>query len=382
MIVTSERDGSRLIVAPAGRLTADTAPQLERELKASLEGVTELILDLAALEFLSSAGLRVILNAQKSMNKQGAMTVRNVSRDVMDIFEMTGIAQIITIEKSLREISVTGCPIIGKGCTGECYQLDAETIVKLYYDFIDNAVVEKEKRYAKTALVAGISTAISYDIVTCQGRRGVLYEMLNAAPFSQAIIDAPASVERYAQMFAEFCHTLHSTPVAADVYPNQKEQYSGYVRQMDFLSAAEQAAIIRKIEAVPDVSTVLHGDLHTSNVMLQDGELILIDMGDFAVGHPLFDAGQLYGIYYYDVPPNLCELVTGIPKALGMAFWEYFEQYYFDAHSEPQRMQVRHQLLFFKFLREIHLLTFLDRKQIRIDMIRHQLLPQLDSWSF
>ena len=81
-----------------GRLDTTTAPQLEEDIKSSLEGVTELTLDLKGLDYISSAGLRVLLSAQKVMNKQGAMTVRNVSETVMEIFDVTGFSDILTIE--------------------------------------------------------------------------------------------------------------------------------------------------------------------------------------------------------------------------------------------------------------------------------------------
>ena len=81
-----------------GRLDTSTAPQLEQELKASLDGITELTLDLKGLDYISSAGLRVLLSAKKEMNKQGAMAVRNANETVMEIFDITGFSDILTIE--------------------------------------------------------------------------------------------------------------------------------------------------------------------------------------------------------------------------------------------------------------------------------------------
>lgn len=85
-------------MALEGRLDTTTAPELEAEMKASLEGVTALILDMKDLAYLSSAGLRVILAAQKQMNKQGGMVVRNVNETIMEVFEVTGFTDILTIE--------------------------------------------------------------------------------------------------------------------------------------------------------------------------------------------------------------------------------------------------------------------------------------------
>ncbi len=81
-----------------GRLDTTTAPELEKELKASMDGVTALIIDMAALDYISSAGLRVLLSAQKTMNKQGKMKVVHVSETIMEIFEVTGFSEILTIE--------------------------------------------------------------------------------------------------------------------------------------------------------------------------------------------------------------------------------------------------------------------------------------------
>ena len=91
-------EGTKAVFLPAGRLDTTTAPQLEQELKAGLDGVTELVLDLAGLEYISSAGLRVLLSAQKAMTAKGAMTVKNVNETIMEIFEVTGFSDILTIE--------------------------------------------------------------------------------------------------------------------------------------------------------------------------------------------------------------------------------------------------------------------------------------------
>ena len=98
MNIIKNKDGSKLTLALEGRLDTTTAPQLEAELKASLPGVTSLIFDFSQLEYISSAGLRVILYAQKVMNKQGTMVLRHVNEMVMEVFEITGISTILTIE--------------------------------------------------------------------------------------------------------------------------------------------------------------------------------------------------------------------------------------------------------------------------------------------
>ena len=92
-----ETDNGKVAFKLEGRLDTITAPDLEQELKTSLEGVTELVMDFEKLEYISSAGLRVLLSAQKTMNRQGEMKLTHVNEIIMEIFEVTGFADILTI---------------------------------------------------------------------------------------------------------------------------------------------------------------------------------------------------------------------------------------------------------------------------------------------
>lgn len=98
MTINKTEQGSELELAVAGRLDTTTAPQLEAELKRSIDGVTSLRFDFSELEYLSSAGLRVLLAAQKVMNRQGTMVIRHVNETIMEVFEITGFSEILTIE--------------------------------------------------------------------------------------------------------------------------------------------------------------------------------------------------------------------------------------------------------------------------------------------
>ena len=97
MTITKTAENGTLRIAREGRLDTNTAPQLEAELKTSLSGITELELDFSGLEYISSAGLRVLLAAQKTMSRQGKMTIRNVNETIMEVFEITGFVEILTI---------------------------------------------------------------------------------------------------------------------------------------------------------------------------------------------------------------------------------------------------------------------------------------------
>lgn len=98
MTIQKTKKGTSLTLAIEGRLDTTTAPKLDDELRESMDGVDSLVLDFASLQYVSSAGLRVLLSAQKVMNRQGSMVIKNVNEDVMDVFEVTGFVDILTIE--------------------------------------------------------------------------------------------------------------------------------------------------------------------------------------------------------------------------------------------------------------------------------------------
>ncbi|MGM9938055.1 MAG: STAS domain-containing protein [Candidatus Ornithomonoglobus sp.] len=98
MTINKNTEGTKLTYSIDGRLDTETAPQLEADLNKSVNGITELSFDFAKLEYISSAGLRVLLTAQKIMNKQGSMVIRNVNDVIMEVFDVTGFSNILTIE--------------------------------------------------------------------------------------------------------------------------------------------------------------------------------------------------------------------------------------------------------------------------------------------
>ncbi len=99
MNIVKKQNGNELTIALEGRLDTTTSPQLENELRSCLNGIADFILDLEKLDYISSAGLRVLLSAQKVMNKQGNMVIRNVKPEIMEIFDVTGFVDILNIEE-------------------------------------------------------------------------------------------------------------------------------------------------------------------------------------------------------------------------------------------------------------------------------------------
>ncbi|MBO6179729.1 MAG: anti-sigma factor antagonist [Selenomonadaceae bacterium] len=165
-----------------GEINAKNVPALQKEINEiiSANPGREILFDADALTYISSAGLRLLLATQNKMGKN-KLTVRNVSKDVYEIFDMTKFTSLMNIEKKMREISIEGAEIVGKGRSSTVYRIDPETIVKLYTAGVPLPKIKQEIDLAKKAFVVGIPTPISYDLVTCDKSYGVVFEMLGDA---------------------------------------------------------------------------------------------------------------------------------------------------------------------------------------------------------
>jgi uncharacterized protein (TIGR02172 family) len=377
MHIDAQRAGERLTLRLNGRLDGTTAALLAQQ--ALPDDVTTLVLDLDECPFVSSAGLREILRTQKRMTaRQGRLRLDHVSREVQHILEMTGFSTIIDVRPKRREISVAGLVPLSAGVCGECFQLDAETVVKLYHEGVAPEVAEQEKAFAKAAFVLGIPTAISYDVVRCGTRTGIVYEMLDAQLFSAVIRDDVAHLDAHAATLAQVARTIHATTADAAVFPDLKARFRGYIDQMDFfLSAEEIADLHARLERIPDADTCVHFDLHSSNIMIRDGEPVIIDMGDFSRGSPLFDLGLVRTIY--GVPElGISELATKIPAATGVALYERFLAHYFAGRPREERECFEANRDFLASLRLIYTITFLPKmREACARMIRDTLLPRM-----
>ena len=155
-----------------GDIDAQNAAAVQQEMEEILKSKGEgaLVLDARDLKYISSAGLRMLLGVQQKLGNK-KLVIRNVSKAVYDIFEMTKFTMLMQVERALREIDVIGATVVGKGRSSTVYRIGDETIVKLYAAGVPLEKIRQEMDLAKKAFVAGVPTAISYDMVTSKTMR-------------------------------------------------------------------------------------------------------------------------------------------------------------------------------------------------------------------
>ena len=285
-------DGQLSVVELTGSINSGNAHEFEDALSGEPSSEEGVIIDAGGLEYISSAGLRVLLAAKKRC-KGKTFRVVNVNDEVMNVFDVTGFSEIMDISRAVRQLSVEGCDRIGAGACGEVFRLDDETIIKLYYPRVKKEEIEQEKALAKKAFVMGVPTAISYDIVEADGRTGVVYELIKSKTIGELIRGDEGHLEEYVDMYAAVCRQIHGIEAEPGQLPSFKDINRSDIPNVTGITEEERAYLHRFLDLVPDRMNCLHGDLNINNIMVQNGECCLIDMGEFSTGTPMFDLSRI-----------------------------------------------------------------------------------------
>ena len=287
-------ENNKLTIFLEGRIDTNNAAQVEKELieEAGKSAGAEIVIDADDLEYISSAGLRVLMKLRKQQNVP--FTVVNVSRDVYDIFETTGFTELMDVRTKLREISIEGCELVGEGGNGKVYRLDDDKIVKLYSDASMDSV-KREQEYARTALVNDVPTVIPYDVVKCGDNYGVVFELVRSDTLGHAISAHPEKMDELTDKYVELAKKLHSTHIPKGKITDVRDLLRSRTEGLAEWTTAEERKILADIvDKMPESDTILHNDLHPGNIMIQDGEFILIDLADVTVGPKAFDLAAIY----------------------------------------------------------------------------------------
>ena len=294
--MAEKQEVKRIVLS--GRVDSTNATETEKNIIAQLADVspdTPVEIDMTDLQYISSAGLRVLLRVKKT-NPELSLT--GVSSEVYEILDMTGFTEMMTVRKAYRVVSVEGCEEIGRGANGAIYRIDQDNVVKVYLNADALADIQHEREVARLALVLGIPTAISYDVVRVGDSYGSVFELLNAKSFSNILAAEPDKMDWCVEEYVQLLKKIHSTLVPAGKLPDIKETVTKWVKFMkDHLPEASYEKLKQLVDEVPHDDHMIHGDYHTKNVMLQNGEVLLIDMDTLAVGHPIFELASIYNSF-------------------------------------------------------------------------------------
>ena len=336
MDVSYRIDKDILYIAVEGRIDASNAAEAEEKIfriKNDNPG-KHTVVDADQLEYISSAGLRVILRLRKEEPK---LAIINVASDVYEVLDMTGFTDMVTVEKAYQRMSVEGCAFIAKGANGAVYRYDNETILKTYFAKDALPEIKQERENARKAFVLGINTAIPYGIVRVDGGYGTVTELLNAVSVTDLIRKNPEDMAEAVKYYIDMLKSIHAIRVDDGEVPDMKETALDWAQ---FVSAhipeAQGKKLRALVEAVPKRNTLMHGDYHTNNIMVQNGEPLLIDMDTLCMGHPVFELGSMFNAFigYSELDHQVTMNFFGYTHESAEKFWDMSLKMYLGTEDE------------------------------------------------
>ncbi|MCR5669917.1 MAG: phosphotransferase [Butyrivibrio sp.] len=383
----------RLIIFLEGRIDSGNAPDIEAEILGALDENKErdLTFDASGLSYISSAGLRILMKVKKTVS--GDVEITEVGQDIYEIFETTGFTDIFDIKKKIKTMSVEGCEIIGQGAVGDVYRVDADTIVKVYNTPNAVPMIRNEQKMAKAAFIAGVPTAISYDIVKAGDKYGSVFELLKAKTFNDLIIESPETAADTVRKYSDFIKSIHEIEMTPGIAPYSKDVFLGYLDSIGRFIDPEVLPRLRQlISEIPDEDHFVHGDLQMKNVMLAGDEPMLIDMDTLSLGHRIFDLQALFVTYVEFGEDNPGESMSfkGYSDEMSLFIFDRFMEDYFDTTDRAVLDPILDKVRILAGVRFIFILDLLGITggELGEKRIRHtnehfrELLPKVDKLYF
>ncbi len=283
------------------KVTTNNAKEFEEELFALpvTDDTGEVVLDAAELEYISSAGLRVILGFSKK-KYSGAIRIINASLEIYEVFRMTGFVQMFEVVRALRYIDISGLRELGRGMYGAVYRIDDETILKTFHGVNSREVLDGIIDNARKAFVKGIPVIIPFDTVKTDAGLGMIFEQMRSDSLADMMHADPESIPKYVGKMAELAKIMATTEFEPGEIRYRNDMLREEMKTTDFIFTEDEInELIKYIDAVPERNTAVHGDFHARNIYMSDDSAMLIDLDDFCLGHPIWDIACLYRVYPY-----------------------------------------------------------------------------------
>ncbi len=348
-------DDTKVTIELNGRVDSNNAAAVEQNIFSQLAGKDQqpVVLDTSKLEYISSAGLRILLRLKKT---NPDITITGVNSEIYEILEMTGFTEMMKVEKAYRVVDITGCEEIGRGANGTVYRIDQDNVVKVFNN--PNALedIQHEREVARLALILGVPTAISYDVVKVGDSYGSVYELLNARSFTKIMIDEPEKLDWCVEEFVKMLKKIHGTEVPEGKLPDARDtlrKWADY--SYNYLPKDKADKVMAMVSSIPYDAHMIHGDYHTKNLELQNDEVLLIDMDTLAVGNPIIELGSIYNAFvgFAELDPEDIKEFQGFDYETSKTFWKKFLAGYLGTNCDIKHREVEDKARIIGYIRLI-----------------------------
>ena len=356
-----DKHEGKVTIRLAGMLDNEHAGEVEAHITTVIDqaNATEITLDATNLESITSAGLHVIMRLIKRL---GQVTILEANDDVYAALAKTGITGKASVHRRPRELSVDDCDLVGQGVTASVYRLDHDTIAKVFNANIPREAVEQEYHRAKAAFLTGVPTAIAYETIRVGERFGTVFEMLEGRELLDVIADDKEHLVEWVTKYARVVRGIHTMEVNPSDFADSRAQILDRIPELagTVVTEEEAAALAHMYEMLPERHTFLHGDCHPGNVIVRNGELVLIDLADGGMGHPVIDLLSMclsyrymtmYGPEMYEQRRPLVGVIQPFSYDEACRIWDTFLRVYFDTDDETFLAKAESQILAYAALK-------------------------------
>jgi len=357
--VKSVFEGGRTTSYVAGRIDSSNAKALGKDLRSAYEAHPDapISLDFKEVEYISSAGLRALLELRK-LAAPGAhatkIAIREAAPHVAEILEDTGFSRMFDVHETLKEFDVEGLDVLAKTMKGFTYRVDEDTVLAVYMQDYPLSLVERERENTQNALVAGAPVLISFGTVHVGASYGILYEAPNATTVAEAVSSGEGTPQEWGAKVGELLKSLHATTAEEGQFSDKRAQGLACLEDVvarGLFTDEEVRPAVELYEALPEASSILHGNCTPHTILVRDGDLLLMDMVDAGFGHPAIDLAGAYACYVmsHELRKEAAMQLYGIDADTLVAMWGALMRSYFGTDDEEEL--ARHERIIDAFAR-------------------------------
>lgn len=314
-----------------GNLNSANTDNFLTILKNKMKKGEPLILDLLKLKTFDPGLISSFVEHSKKY-KRGASPIifKNVNASLMDKLKVLKNLPGVFFEPKIAPFVLENAELLGKGLDSEIYRLNKNSILKVYYPKYQYNKVYNDVVNAKNAMKVNVPVAIPIKTYKVENRFAQLYNLPNAQTFKEMILHHREFLENYGHKFARLIKQIHQIKGDPEVLKNKRDEQIHTYLKATWLNGTEKASMSHMISLLPNADTCITGDFHPGNIIVSNGELIFVDLGDFSIGHPYQDISHIYMFISPTGPEPFSTNVTGLTPDERNTFLKGFMDTYFE----------------------------------------------------
>ncbi|MDO5446351.1 MAG: phosphotransferase [Prevotellaceae bacterium] len=327
--------------------------------------------DFSDVTDINFAAMRTLLRCRQGGQQ---FAIINANDNVVERMEDTGVATFVSICRKPKPLDMSMYKEFGGSFLSKSFNSnDGDSMMKLYGPYVPERMVAQEKVIARAVMQFGIPTPLVGTIYRDGENMALDFERIEGkVSFSRMIANNPERLEEVTIRFAKMCKDLHTKPCDTAIFPNRKTTYRQAIVNCPYLNDEEKDKALAFIDAVPNVTTCLHGDCQLSNVITNGKEDLWIDLADFSYGSPMFDMGMWYFLSKLNSEERAFKVFNFGTEMLAKV-WDVFVREYFGADTPEKAAEIEAEVQKFAAIHMIYLVTTFFPEGNMVEYIKEKL---------